>query len=1187
VPGNIMNQSATDHPGRLPVNYQATFAAIPGIHTLLLADAPRYTTLAVTDDLLATTGQKRTDMIGKGHFDLFPENPDDSVSRSQEMIRTSFERVITTKEPYQLPLQRYDITGEDGYFTERYWAPMNKPVLDEQGEVMYIIHSAVEVTGKVLAERREARIRDLEKAYNLFTQAPVMIAIVSGPNHVLELANQGMLDFWRPASDLIGFPLPNALPELEQLGAREALDQALRTGEVQYANEKQVTLRAGGPHEIRYLNLVYKPFFEQPQDMRASGVYLVAHNVTEQVLSRQHVKESEEELRMAMEIAQLGTFRIELPSTLATYSDRIRNWFGLSSHSQDLQTFFGKIHPDDQPYVEQRIQGTLLSEGNSRHDLNYRVPNPENGQTRYLHSFGKTLFRPNGTPYLIVGIVQDISQHILSQKQVEEREQELKKFKFIADHARDSFILMQQDGTFAYLNQQALKAWGYTEEEGRTLTVPDVDPIFQRQEFAELFVRAQSEPIPVFETLHKRKDGHVYPVEVHLTGLTIGKKPYLITVARDISVRKKIDEALRESNERFELVAKATQDAIWDWNLKTDEVWWNEGFKSLFGYQQHEIEPGVASWNNRLHPLDKDRVIQGIHDVIDRGRKQWSAEYRFLKADGSYAMVFDRGYALHDENGKPYRMLGSMTDITERKNMEEATRKSEQTLRNTILQAPVAMGIFKGPSFVVEIANSRMYEIWGRTPGEMLGKPLLEGLPEVPNQGLEELLQQVYRTGKPATASELPLRLPRGGTLATVYLNFVYEPFREADGSVSGVLMVASEVTEQVKAREMILEKKKELEFFMDFMPQMVWNALPNGLAYLFNKVYRDYTGLSMEQLEGAGWYQLLHPDDIDKTRQVWQEAVATGCSYEVEHRLRRHDGTYRWFLTRGLPLTDDQGQILKWYGTTTDIQEHKQAAELLESRVQDRTRELRETNATLKRINAELEQFTYVSHHDLQEPLRKIHIFTEMVRSESFEQLSNASQQRLEKVTAAANRMSAALNDVLNFASLSKEETFVDVNLNDVLDSVKLDLELAISDKNAVISADPLPVLKAVPRQMHQLLYNLLNNALKFSRTDAQPHISINCRVVDPEEITEETDLEKGKTYYEITVQDNGIGFDPHYAQKIFVLFQRLHSRDAYAGTGIGLALARKVVLKHGGKIRAESTPGQGATFQILLPAH
>lgn len=238
-----------------------------------------------------------------------------------------------------------------------------------------------------------------------------------------------------------------------------------------------------------------------------------------------------------------------------------------------------------------------------------------------------------------------------------------------------------------------------------------------------------------------------------------------------------------------------------------------------------------------------------------------------------------------------------------------------------------------------------------------------------------------------------------------------------------------------------------------------------------------------------------------------------------------------------------------------------------------------------LEKKTREMEQFTHVSHHDLQEPLRKIILFSDMIRSDSFDRLTEASQRRFDRISDAAKRMSTALQDILNYASLGKEEQLSEIDLNEVLKNVQTDLELVIAEKNASIVADSLPIIKAIPSQMHQLFYNLVNNALKFSRKAVPPFIRIQCSVAKAEEIKEQSELDQYRQYYCIVVQDNGIGFDAAAAEKIFGMFQRLHSKETYSGTGIGLALVRKVIQNHDGKIVAESKPDEGATFKILLP--
>jgi PAS domain S-box-containing protein len=239
-----------------------------------------------------------------------------------------------------------------------------------------------------------------------------------------------------------------------------------------------------------------------------------------------------------------------------------------------------------------------------------------------------------------------------------------------------------------------------------------------------------------------------------------------------------------------------------------------------------------------------------------------------------------------------------------------------------------------------------------------------------------------------------------------------------------------------------------------------------------------------------------------------------------------------------------------------------------------------------LEKKTKELEQFAHVSHHDLQEPLRKIILFSDMIKVDSYERLTEASKKQLDRVSDAAQRMSQALRDLLNFASLSKEDQFSVVDLEEVLTAVSNDLELVLQEKRAKFIIDAMPRVKAVPIQMHQLFYNLVNNALKFSKPGQAPVINIRCNLITSAEVRQHPELNEKKEYHLISVADNGIGFPEQYGEKIFTLFQRLHTKEAYAGTGIGLALCKKVVMNHQGKIWAESNEGKGATFNVLLPA-
>jgi PAS domain S-box-containing protein len=330
-----------------------------------------------------------------------------------------------------------------------------------------------------------------------------------------------------------------------------------------------------------------------------------------------------------------------------------------------------------------------------------------------------------------------------------------------------------------------------------------------------------------------------------------------------------------------------------------------------------------------------------------------------------------------------------------------------------------------------------------------------------------------------------------------------------------------------------------------------------------------------------------IHPDDLESTRRIFRTALADGSDsfVQVYRMVNPVTGKSGWLQTHGSIVRDGAGRAVRVFGVTQDITEQKSFELVLEQRVEERTEQLRVINEQLARSNSELEQFAYIASHDLQEPLRKVRTFTGLLRHQAGGTLTPEQQAHLDKIAESTNRMQHLIEDVLDYSRLGRAEArFEPTSLDDVLQQVLADFELTIAEKQAIVTCDPLPTLPAHPLQMNQLFINLVGNGLKFVRPGEPPRLHVGCRRLAPEE-AQRHELPPETAYCELSFRDHGIGFRQEYAEKIFSIFQRLHGRHDYAGTGIGLALCRKIVVNHRGKIFAESTEGEGAVFYVILP--
>lgn len=396
-------------------------------------------------------------------------------------------------------------------------------------------------------------------------------------------------------------------------------------------------------------------------------------------------------------------------------------------------------------------------------------------------------------------------------------------------------------------------------------------------------------------------------------------------------------------------------------------------------------------------------------------------------------------------------------------------------------------------------------------------------------------------------------------------LHKLYEQKRELDNTRIALL---EEVEVRKKTEDELHKRLHELRSVLEAMPQVAFTTKASGEIEFVNEHWFLYS-------DRLNRLPRFHPDDMCILHKL-KESYKAGTGFTSEVRIKNTiSNTYRYHLLKIIPIK--QGDtVLKWVGTFTDIQEQKTANEVLEAKVSERTEELLDKNRQLESSNYELQQFASVASHDLKEPLRKIQVFSSIIKARYLDE-SAEGHDTMDRVIEASRRMSGLISDLLDYSRLSVKTLFVKTDVRQIISDITLDLEFAISEKCAIVNISAMPEIEAIPGQIRQVFQNLISNSLKFSRHGVQPVINITSEAVTSE----------GGDSYRIIVSDNGIGFHEQYNEKIFTIFQRLNSKESYEGNGIGLAIVKKIIDKHNGTITVRSKEGEGTTFTITLPVH
>lgn len=497
--------------------------------------------------------------------------------------------------------------------------------------------------------------------------------------------------------------------------------------------------------------------------------------------------------------------------------------------------------------------------------------------------------------------------------------------------------------------------------------------------------------------------------------------------------------------------------------------------------------------------------------------------------------------------------------------MEESLQGDLHLLHNVIGNAPFPIGVYSGERLEVVLANEAMVKVWGKGE-DVIGKYYTEILPELESQEIFSQARSVIQTGIPFHAKNSRVDIVIDGMLKPHYFNYSFTPIKDSNGKTYAVINTGAEVTDLVLAKQLTeqAEEKLRLALSAGELGTYVTNLNTNEVVTSdsFNAIWGTNGCLTRSDIISR-----IYAEDLPIREEAHTRADVSGnICYEVRVLKGK---SLRWVRVKGKVIKDETGKPASIMGVVQDITEQKDFSEELQKLVAERTSEL-------KKSNDDLMQFANIVSHDLKEPVRKINIFNNLLKSELGDLVKDKNKTYFDKVQHSTQRMTSIIEGVLSYSTLNKKGHPVEtIELNDIIENIKTDLELVIQEKRAILIKDEMPAIAGAPILIHQLFYNLIHNALKFSKVDMPPRVIISCSVISIE----------NAEFARVVIKDNGIGFDPAYAQRIFNAFERLNSKDQYEGSGLGLSLCRKIVERHQGTIDATGGQNEGAEFIVCLP--
>ena len=734
-----------------------------------------------------------------------------------------------------------------------------------------------------------------------------------------------------------------------------------------------------------------------------------------------------------------------------------------------------------------------------------------------------------------IGIARDVTERY-------RREHEHRQVMEALEVSREGVGLLDENGVFTYVNDAYAETFGYTAEEMTGENWRDMGIKANPEQFyEEVLTAVERDGQWTGTTTCIRSDDSEFLAQHSLTHT---EDDELICVVQDVSGEHQRQREL----ERQERIIETVGDGVYAIDENSEFVMVNKAFCEMVGWEREELlgQHATMVYDETVKP----QVVEGAAAVAAGERDVATLEHDLVTKDGEQIPVESRFCPFPTGNG--YGRCGVVRNISTRLERERALEESERIYRTLAENFPNgAVGVYDD-DLRFELVEGEMWSGMGADPDKLEGRTV----DEVFSEDIADAIKPVfYRAIEEGTTDSVQVEFR--GEILRVWATSL----QDADGDIFAGVSFAQVITEQVERERALEESKNQLEALIDVLPVGVFVAKSDGKLVEWNEAAVELWGGEVaeadsvtEYEEYVGWWsdtgERVQPHEWPLARALEGEEVTDPAVIEIEG----FDGERRTVLNHGKPVRDADGEVIRAVSTHIDITER------------------REYQQKLEESNERLEQFAYAASHDLQEPLRMVSSYLQLVEDRYADELDEAGEEFIEYAVDGAERMREMINALLDYSRIeTRGDPFEPVDLDDVLADVRTDLSLQVEESGAEIVAEPLPRVEGDPSQLRQLFQNLLDNAIEYSGDDP-PAVHISA--------------ERRGREWAVSIEDEGVGIDPTRRDEVFEVFQRLQPTDS-EGTGIGLAVCERIVERHGGDIWVESEPGKGATFTFTLPAN